>query len=203
MATLRHICGADYEEGAEICGGCLGPIQSDQTVAWARPVVAVPSVVPERDHADVVQPETGQSETGRQAVACGICGAPAHADQASCDFCGAELSAAAAPLREARLLLPGGRELSVTAGSSVILGRHSQNLDIAAALADCDAVSRQHADLLITDSRIQVRDLGSTNGTFVNGQRAEPMLAADLGAAIRIGLGREVTIVVLPIGAHQ
>lgn len=37
-------------------------------------------------------------------------------------------------------------------------------------LAD-EAISRRHAQIAITDNRVSVADLGSTNGTFVNGAR--------------------------------
>ena len=42
------------------------------------------------------------------------------------------------------------------------------------------SVSKLHAELILDDSRLVVRDLGSTNGTFVNGQRiATPTPLAD------------------------
>jgi hypothetical protein len=34
-------------------------------------------------------------------------------------------------------------------------------------------VSRKHAELYLEDGKLYVRDVGSTNGTFVNGQRIE------------------------------
>jgi len=55
-------------------------------------------------------------------------------------------------------------------------------------------VSRQHARFTQTDTGYQVQDLGSTNGTFVNGQRleAEP---ADLQPGFTISMGSGVTLV--------
>jgi class 3 adenylate cyclase len=50
-------------------------------------------------------------------------------------------------------------------------------------------VSRRHARLLFTDSRLQVEDLGSTNGTAVDGKaarRGQP-LALQAGCVLRIG----------------
>ncbi len=44
---------------------------------------------------------------------------------------------------------------------------------------DSSQVSREHAMLLSVDGRIRIRDLGSTNGTFINGQRLEQSWLAD------------------------
>lgn len=46
-----------------------------------------------------------------------------------------------------------------------------------------NSVSKQHAELVVQDGELTVRDLGSTNGTFVNGQRIQqptPLHADDL-----------------------
>jgi pSer/pThr/pTyr-binding forkhead associated (FHA) protein len=59
-------------------------------------------------------------------------------------------------------------------------------------------VSRRHASLLIAGGAVQVTDLGSTNGTYLNGRRAEPVAVADLDGPVRIGLGQEVMIVLQP-----
>lgn len=55
-------------------------------------------------------------------------------------------------------------------------------------------VSRQHARFSQTETGYQVQDLGSTNGTFVNGQRleAEPV---DLEPGFTISMGSGVTLV--------
>ena len=37
----------------------------------------------------------------------------------------------------------------------------------------CTSVSKQHAELIVETGQLSVRDLGSTNGTFVNGQRIQ------------------------------
>lgn len=54
-------------------------------------------------------------------------------------------------------------------------------------------VSRQHARFTQTDSGYQVQDLGSTNGTFVNGQRleSEPM---DLQPGYTVSMGSGITL---------
>ena len=55
-------------------------------------------------------------------------------------------------------------------------------------------VSRQHARFTQTDTGYQVQDLGSTNGTFVNGERLESE-PVDLKPGSTISMGSGVTLV--------
>lgn len=48
------------------------------------------------------------------------------------------------------------------------------------------SVSRSHCELSVEDDRVSVKDLGSTNGTMVNGQRVE-QTALSAGDVITIG----------------
>src|SRR6266540_3712690 len=77
-----------------------------------------------------------------------------------------------------------GREVVVLTGRRIVLGR---DLDSDVALTDDSAVSRVHAMLERVGSGWCVRDLGSANGTIVNGKRiwAEHRLRA--GDEIRVG----------------
>ena len=53
-------------------------------------------------------------------------------------------------------------------------------------ILDAALVSRLHCRLTATDSGLEVLDLDSTNGTFVNGKRVEKMLAQP-GDQLKIG----------------
>lgn len=79
---------------------------------------------------------------------------------------------------------PAGRDVVVLAGRRVVLGR-DQDSDVA--LSGDNAVSRLHAVLEPVGSGWSVRDLGSANGTTVNGERilAEHRLRS--GDEIRVG----------------
>jgi ABC transport system ATP-binding/permease protein len=54
-------------------------------------------------------------------------------------------------------------------------------------IVDAALVSRLHCQLTATADALQVKDLGSTNGTFVNGRR---VTAAELREGDRLSVGR-------------
>ena len=57
------------------------------------------------------------------------------------------------------------------------VGRHPDN-DLS---VDNPTVSRRHAELVLTEAGLSVRDLGSTNGTFVNGRRVRDVVRLQNG----------------------
>ncbi len=64
------------------------------------------------------------------------------------------------------LVLPDGRALSISA-APLVIGR----LPECAVVLDDTNISRRHAQVAMDDGAVVVSDLGSTNGTFVNGRR--------------------------------
>ena len=87
-----------------------------------------------------------------------------------------------APRRRWRDLVPHGRRLPPAIAGSVTLGRSSA---CELVFAD-DTVSRRHAELRVQDGRWMLRDLGSSNGTFVNGRR---VMEAEVAAGDEVVLG--------------
>jgi DNA-binding winged helix-turn-helix (wHTH) protein len=63
---------------------------------------------------------------------------------------------------------------------------------------DSPGVSRRHARIVVSNGTATVEDLGSKNGTFVNGQRVEEATTLDEGSHMRIG---PVTMVYQQMGA--
>jgi hypothetical protein len=76
-----------------------------------------------------------------------------------------------------------GSTRALTAGT-LSIGRSADN-DIVFALAE---VSGHHAELVLTEDRLVVRDLGSRNGTFVGGRPVREMQLR-VGDVVRIGGG--------------
>jgi len=82
-----------------------------------------------------------------------------------------------------------GTEYLLTEGKEVVIGRSSE-LDIV--LME-DMVSRKHAVLVQRGDKVHVEDRGSTNGTFVNGEKIG---AAIVGKGDRILVGTSIMKVV-------
>jgi len=73
--------------------------------------------------------------------------------------------------------------LRLASGQPVVIGRHS-SCDFS---IRSDEISRRHAEVSFEDGQFVVRDLGSTNGTFVNGARAEGKSPLSPGDRIELG----------------
>ena len=75
------------------------------------------------------------------------------------------------------------RGMHWSVGEGVEAGRNPE----AGIFLDDVTVSRHHAQFSIEDGRLVVRDLGSTNGTYVNGERCDE---AVLGPGDQVFIGR-------------
>ncbi|MCB0916122.1 MAG: DUF3662 and FHA domain-containing protein [Actinobacteria bacterium] len=78
-------------------------------------------------------------------------------------------------------LLAAGQDIPLL-GATTVLGRGA---DVDIRLED-PGVSRRHAQITVADGRSTISDLGSTNGTLVDGQKVTTAVLAD-GAVIRLG----------------
>jgi hypothetical protein len=92
----------------------------------------------------------------------------------------------AAPSREPTRLQPvldiGGQRYSLNA-PSIVLGRSSE-ADI---LVEDTGVSRKHLEIQTADGVIRAVDLGSTNGSYVNGHRVDGSVELTDGSTITMG----------------
>lgn len=90
------------------------------------------------------------------------------------------------------LLRSDGRPVPVTDGSE--LGRSG---DCYAFFCDIKTVSRRHAKITRNAGEWRIEDIGSTNGTWLNGQRLEPGRAYPIatGDTVRLSLSCELKVI--------
>ncbi len=98
-----------------------------------------------------------------------------------------------------KLVLPNGAEFALQSGV-LRLGRASDNQ----AIVNDDLVSRYHAEIRSDEHSSAIIDLGSANGTFVNGQPLVPHRPQTLQAGMQIHLGRQALLTVQtgPVARH-
>lgn len=99
----------------------------------------------------------------------------------------------------ARFEVVAGRALgrTILLDDELIIGREAHG---AGRLADDDEVSRSHARISLDGSGFcAIEDLGSTNGTFVNGLRISSPQTLSVGDAIEVG---STTFVVRALPTH-
>src|SRR3954453_12122628 len=79
----------------------------------------------------------------------------------------------------------GEQSFELPAGRSLVVGR-----GVSSDIAIYDpTISRRHAELVVGADGVQVKDLGSSNGTFINGAR---ITAARLGLEDTVTFGKVV-----------
>ncbi|HTJ82534.1 MAG TPA: FHA domain-containing protein, partial [Polyangiaceae bacterium] len=83
-----------------------------------------------------------------------------------------------------------GGEFPLGENKEIVVGRSS---DLDMVLVE-DMVSRRHARIACSDSEITIEDLGSTNGTFVNGEKIK---RAHLKEGDRVLIGTSILKVVI------
>lgn len=82
-----------------------------------------------------------------------------------------------------------GRRVSLVSGRSLTLGRVQGKCDVA--LPQCGDVSARHCSVTCTENAVTITDLGSTNGTTVDGQKAPAQVSVTVrpGSVIILGKG--------------
>ena len=85
---------------------------------------------------------------------------------------------------------------------AVLIGRDATECDIAFDKAQFPMVSRKHAELCIHDGQWVISDLGSTYGTFINGNKVVQPLPISAGSTLQFGMdGPKLIVVWYEVGA--
>ncbi len=94
------------------------------------------------------------------------------------------------PTRTLTVVTGASAGTSVEVAGEIVVGREGADL----ALPD-EQLSRRHAVVRCVDGGIEIEDLGSLNGTFIDGQRLEAPVTVESAAALRVGT-TEISLVI-------
>jgi class 3 adenylate cyclase len=89
-----------------------------------------------------------------------------------------------------------GRRLTLDPGSELVVGREESDLTI-----QDPQISRRHAAIRSDQGALEIRDLGSLNGTWVNGERIAETIRLKPGDTVQVG-NTSIDVQAAP-GKHQ
>lgn len=215
-----HRCGATIVPGQIICSGCPDNLLDESASLWGPPAT---QPLPHREGvidpgANATQPVptsdcpptplSGPMPVAPNRVEPGSprrrhppsqwCAGTSNPQGATCAICGDALVVdGPLPSPSGQVLLPHGAQLFVHLGQPLELGRSTGNPYVDRELDRYGTVSKRHLRISLTASSVTVTDLGSKNGTTVDGIPAQPVIERPLRRLV-IGLGRSVIVHFIP-----
>ncbi|MCE5199433.1 MAG: FHA domain-containing protein [Armatimonadota bacterium] len=125
-------------------------------------------------NADTTQMVTNANATQYAAnVICPVCQTPNPPSEIYCTDCGFMLSAQPVEIADIPQAQPTGKLTTVdgTQEFSLQMGENTVGRESADVLVAHNTVSRKHAKIIVEGASVFVEDMGSTNGTYVAGNR--------------------------------
>ena len=202
MRRIRcNACGNENEvpdEGAlPRCGACDASLH---TGTWLSEEADETDLGPAPANPDEVQPPP------REPCTCEGSGGPMPDDPTTCFLCGGVLpeptdapaAADSPPAAEPEpktiscsLLLTDGRRIPVADGILVARGDAASVASPHIVNVPTPTVSRKHAWLRVRGQNVELVDLGSTNGTYLEGRRIEPLRPVEIEptSSVQISFG--------------
>lgn len=158
------------------------PLPEEQAATAATEVVAATGVCGRADCGQTLPPGAGS---------CPYCGTPVSTDEPS-----PGLPVAPGGVARPVLVAADGTRIALHEGEEVVLGRSPEESPWARLAEGSPGVSRRHAIVSLWRGDLHVRDLGSSNGTWVNGIRIDGAAQLPVADGTRIGLGQRFELIV-------
>ena len=165
-------CHAAIDPGRAVCTRCWRPIPEP-----AKPLDLAPEPTSGR--------RDGPHDDGSFST-CPRCGAERPRTLSACPYCLPSASAAA-------VLNFAFGSWTIQIGEPLLVGR-SADSPLASHVAANLSISRSHARFDFNGRSVHLTDLGSVNGTFLNGKQVEPGVPIEVQASDVIRLGRDSPI---------
>jgi len=194
-------CAVARAAGARFCPACgarLVPAADPIKPAGPKPespssenAIVAPVSSPAMSDVPTAPPEVPVARSDRapvEPVTC-RCGEGIPDDARYCPACGAEIETDTGPEFVLQFSGPDGERSVPVTGPRLVIGKDA---DCDIAVVTDDFLSRQHAQLTVTDGEVVLADLGSSNGTFVKTRGPISLDAGDefLAGACRFHLER-------------
>lgn len=128
----------------------------------------------------------------QQETECPYCGASLGAGEKYCAECGYEVGSLEADAETGTPKAAGDTVIEITvAGETFGLseGEHVLGRSEGDVVVSNPYLSRRHMKLAVRERKLFVSDLGSTNGTFIDGERLEPDTEREVGADAELKAG--------------
>ena len=192
-----NACGNENEVSDEgdlpRCRFCDGSLR---TGTWLNEEAEETDPGPAPANPDEIQPPPQEPCT------CDGAGGPTSDDPTTCFLCGGVLprpEPEPRPAPEPRptscsLLLTDGRCIPVAEGILVARGDAASVASPHIVHVPTSTVSRKHAWLCVRGQSVEIVDLGSTNGTYIEGRRIEPLCPVEIEPtrSVQISFGRNL-----------
>lgn len=197
---------SDTSASCPLCGATtpLPPTPSDASAAAATPSSAAASAPPDHSAATSQAPDTAPDSDGEshsearaaesepdggrveEARRCRepSCEGTVPPDATACPYCNT-------PLRGWTVELPSG---PIEVGRTLRVGRDPTWSPLGTDLTPYEDVSRRHAVLRVVDDELQVEDVGSSNGTYLDAVRVRPGEPRTLTGEGLLQLGRRLQL---------
>jgi len=186
---INH-CGHEVSDAALMCPSCGAAVAPPTTSAptpapWL--VTAQPS--PQSEVRSEVDPETPPPAV----CSADWCRRPVPADATACDYCGTPV-AGRAPAPTPELALPDGTRLPLA--GRLLLGREADDPRVRASLAPFEGVSRRHAEVSWDGGALDIVDLETLNGTYVDGVRVHGHHRVLVARQVELRLGLSARVLI-------
>jgi len=138
----------------------------------------------------VMEPEPNATQFAAN-VTCPVCETPNPPSETYCIDCGFMLSFAPVAVEDMPKPQDMGRLVTADGTREFILkpGENSVGRESADILLSHNTVSRKHAKITVQDGHVSVEDMGSTNGTFVDGKRLSDGESVEIKDATELMFG--------------
>jgi hypothetical protein len=120
---------------------------------------------------------------------CPSCGAKNESDALMCIECMEDISAVS-PVEETYLVLE-GNGFSIEVQPEDVVGREGKGSEYLSAFR---TVSRKHAKFHLEGNSWLVEDIGSLNGTYINGKKIEPLVKHKIEDGQEISLSKSLKL---------